>query len=115
MVWSMDSTNTEEWDPDYFECEPAPDDSHNDWLHVDNGFPKWTNPHIEQLQHFWSLCRVYCKANSLPLLDDSVTFAAFCRSLSGMHPSAQRSRALRHTVTAPVRWMLSDPSVSRST
>ena len=92
-----------EWHADYFECEPAPDNTNNPWFYGDTNFPAWSKQHLEQLEHFWSLCREYCRANHLPLLNDNVSFAAFCRALSPLNDSFRRSVNQRAMVTAAVR------------
>lgn len=108
MMWSEDAN---EWQPDVYECEPTPDDTKDPpWLHCDSGFPSWCNPHLDQLQQLWSLCREYCRVNHLPLLDDRVTFAAFCRSLSPLQKDVRNAAVRRRTVTAPVRFITKERS-----
>lgn len=104
---SWDDAN--EWHPDYFECEPSMIPN-NPALYADNDFPSWSSPHLAQLEHFWGLCRAYCRDNHLPLLDDDngVTFAAFCRSLSPLNTAWRASQARYNSVTAPLRAMETD-------
>ena len=88
-----------DWHPDYFECEAPPvmdDDPH---LYADNDYPQWCNPHLPQLEHFFALSREYCRANHLPLLDDGVTFAAFCRALNPLNPQYRSSKIKVHMIS----------------
>lgn len=105
MAYEQDWNDTNEWQPDYFECE-SPLFPSNPHLHADNEFPSWSNEHLEQLEHFWALCREYCRANQLPILDDSVTFAAFVRSLSPLNRDWRAKAIRRHMVCSPVRTSL---------